>query len=125
MTVKRFPNGYHTLIPYLIVKGADQLIEFVKQSFNAREIRIVKQPDGVVKNAEILVDNSMLMHLKIIPTLPLHFYMYVDNIDMIYRQAIQAGALSLMEPADQFYGERTSGVSNPYGNTWWITTHTY
>jgi uncharacterized glyoxalase superfamily protein PhnB len=126
MAVKPIPEGYHTVTPYLLVKGVAQLVEFCKQAFGAQEVARHLHPDGTVGHAEIRIGDSMVMMGEAReewPARPSCIYMYVTDTDATFRQAIAAGATSLSEPVDQFYGDRSGGVMDPAGNYWWISTH--
>jgi uncharacterized glyoxalase superfamily protein PhnB len=127
MPVKPIPDGYHTVTPYLAVPGAAKLIEFVQQTFDAVQVQeCMKRPDGTVMHAEVKIGDSMVMIGEPTgqwPAMPAALYVYVPDTDAIYRRALKAGATSIMEPADQFYGDRNAGVKDPCGNVWWIGTH--
>ena len=119
-------NGYHTVTPYLVVHGVAKLIDFLKQTFGAREKERMQRPDGAVMHAEVTIGDSTIMMgepMAEFPPMPANVYVYVADVDTVYRRALQAGATSLREPADQFYGDRNAGVQDPYGNQWWIATH--
>jgi uncharacterized glyoxalase superfamily protein PhnB len=124
--VNPIPEGHHTVTPYLVIPGVAKLIEFVKQAFGATEVFLSRRPDGTVMHAEVKIGDSIIMMGeggeggKNFPGM-LHLYM--EDVDAIYRRAIQAGAKSVREPADQPYGDRTGGVEDPFGNQWWIATH--
>ena len=125
-TVKPIPAGYHTVTPYLVVEGAAKVIDFAKQAFGAEELNRMATPDGTIMHAEIKIGDSRVMlgeaqgPWKPMPTA---IYLYVEDCDTTYKRALQAGATSLMEPADMFYGDRNAGVQDPAGNFWWISTH--
>jgi PhnB protein len=126
-SVKSIPDGYHTVTPYLLVQGADKLIDFVKKAFDAKEIDRYAMPDGSVGHAEIRLGDSVIMLSEAMgeeykPTTA-GIHLYVENCDAIYQRALNAGATSTMQPADQFYGDRSAGVKDPFGNHWWIATH--
>jgi len=126
MAVKPIPEGYHTITPYLTVQGADKLIDFLKQVFAAAEIERMTNADGTIKHAEVRIGDSVLMISESRgewKPMPGAFYLYVSNADAIYKRALQAGAVSLMEPMDTFYGNRESGVKDQFANSWWIATH--
>jgi PhnB protein len=126
MAVKPIPEGYHTVTPMLVVEGVDKLINFLKQAFNAFEKERVARPDGKIMHAEVRIGDSMLMMGEppgSFKHMPGSFYLYVEDVDAVYRRAIEAGATSVMEPADQFYGDRNGGVKDSIGNLWWIATH--
>jgi PhnB protein len=124
--VKPIPDGFHTITPYLTIPGVPKLIEFLKQAFDAKEIERMQRPDGTVQHAEVKIGDSILMMGE--PqgqwtARPGALYVYVGDVDSTYRRALQAGATSLSEPADMFYGDRNAGVQDPSGNTWWIAKH--
>jgi len=124
--VKPIPDGYHALTPYLIVSGVSRLIEFLKNAFGADELHRTVLPDGTVMHAEVRIGGSPLMMGEAggaFPPMPGSIYLYVKDADAAYRRALDAGAVSVMEPADQFHGDRYGGVKDPSGNCWWIATH--
>jgi len=126
MAVKPIPDGFHSVTPYLIVPGVAKLIDFLKQAFGAQVTERMDMPDGTVMHAQVRIDDSPIMMGEAkaqYPAMPTHLYLYVKDADAVYKRAIQAGATSVMEPADQFYGDRHGGVKDPSGNTWWIATH--
>lgn len=128
MAVKPIPDGYHSITPYLAVEGASKLLDFVKQAFGADEIIRMDGPEGKIGHAEVKIGDSIVMISDPGPTMqgqtfPGMIHLYVDDSDKIYRQAIEAGAISLQEPTDQFYGDRSGGVKDAFGNQWWISTH--
>ena len=125
-SVKPIPEGYHTLTPFLMVKGAEKNIEFVKNAFGARERSIHKGPDGTIMHAELWIGDSVIMmseETEKYPAMPSALYMYVEDVDSVYNKAMRAGGTSLREPTDEFYGDRSSGIKDPAGNQWWIATH--
>lgn len=124
--VKPIPAGYHSVTPYLIVEGAPKLIDFLKHTFNAEESARVKGPDGRVAHAEVKVGDSMVMLSDPTPEykpIESQLYVYVDDIDAAYKRALEAGATSVREPKNQFYGDRNASVKDPTGNVWGIATH--
>ncbi len=126
MAVKPIPDGYHTVTPYLIVEGADELLEFAKEAFGAEETVRMPKPDGSVAHAEVRIGDSVVMlgdAGEPWPPMPAAIHLYVDDCDTAYRRALEAGATSVQEPADQFYGDRSAGVRDPVGNVWWLATH--
>jgi PhnB protein len=123
--VRPVPEGYHTVCPYIVVtSGVATLIEFAKQAFGAKEVYLSKAPDGRIMHAEIKIGDSIVMvgesQEKKFPAM-LHLYM--EDVDGVYKRAIQAGGKSMREPADQPYGDRSAGVEDAFGNQWWIATH--
>jgi PhnB protein len=126
MTVQPIPEGYRTVTPYLIVQGAESLIDFLKQGFAAKEIRRTLHPSGCIMNAEVRIGDSMIMLSEAMGEFKANLsmiHLYVENADAIYERAIQAGGSSIMEPKDEFYGDRAAGIKDPTGNYWWIATH--
>lgn len=124
--VKPIPDGYHTITSCLIVPGVAKLIDFLKEAFGAKEALRRTRPDGAVVHAEVRIGDSRVMMGEPMgewKAMPCAIYLYVDDADAVYKRALQAGATSLMEPADQFYGDRNAGVKDPVGNLWWIATH--
>ena len=126
MTVKPMREGFHTIIPYLIVQEAARLIDFVKEAFEATEhFRGTGSAGGI--HAEVQIGDSMIMiggdgAWSGEPS-PATLYLYVDDVDAVYKRALQAGATSIMEPVNQPYGDRLGGVKDTFGNTWYISTH--
>jgi PhnB protein len=125
--VKPIPDGFHTVTPYLIADGADKLIDFMQNAFGAEfDHEPAKRPDGKIMHATLRIGNSMVMvsesseHTKATPVM---LYLYVPNVDASYQKALKAGASSVMEPADQFYGDRSGGVRDAAGNRWFFGTH--
>ncbi|KAF3884194.1 MULTISPECIES: VOC family protein [Nostocales] len=126
MAVKPIPEGFHTVTPSLVVKGAATLIEFLKQAFEAREIRRIQNPEGCIIYAEVKIGDSLIMLSEAtgeFQPMPSSIYLYVENTDATYESAIEAGGTSLMEPKDEFWGDRQAGLKDLSGNHWWIATH--
>ncbi len=123
--VKAIPEGHHTVSPYIVVTGVGKLIDFAKQVFGATEVFVSKRPDGSVQHAEIRIGDSIVMMGEGADqkNFPAMLHLYMDDVDAVYARAIQAGAKSLREPADQPYGDRAGGVEDAFGNQWWIATH--
>ena len=126
MAVKPIPEGLHTVTPYLVVESVDQLIDFVKAAFGAKEVLRHKGPGGATMHAEVKIGDSRVMlgqaSERAKPT-PSMLYLYVNDVDATYKQAIRAGGTSIMEPVDMFYGDRSGAVSDPVDIQWWIATH--
>jgi PhnB protein len=125
--VKPVPDGYHTLTPYLVADGADKVISFMKDAFGAKAVfEPMMRPDGKIMHAEFKIGDSVLMiadsseRAKATASM---LYVYVPNVDAVYQKALKAGATSVMEPANMFYGDRSGGVKDPAGNHWHIGTH--
>ncbi len=126
MAVKPIPEGYHTVTPYLTVADAEAQIDFLKRAFGAKEKYRHADDQGHVSHAEVKVGDSMVMigqaRGEWTPR-QAGFYLYVEDVDSIYKQAIAAGAKSLREPRNEAYGDRSGGVEDSQGNQWWIATH--
>ena len=131
---KPIPDGYHTATPYLIIKDAASAIEFYKKAFGATELLRMAGPDGKVMHAEIKIGDSPIMIADEFPEMgarspqslggsPVNIYLYVEDVDALFSQAIAAGAKVLMPVKDQFYGDRSGGVTDPFGHVWYIATH--
>lgn len=124
--VQPIPEGYRTVTPYLIAEDPGALIEFLERAFDAEEEHRSTMPDGRVMHAAVRIGDSMVMiggANQKYPPQPAMIYLYVPDVDSTYERAIAAGGRSVMEPADQFYGDRNGGVADPWGNQWWIGTH--
>ncbi len=123
--VKPIPKGYRTVTPYLVVRDVPRLIEFLQQAFGATELLRSLRPDGSVMHAEVQIGDSRVMMGEASgewPPMPGSVHLYVVDTDALYHLALQAGATSLREPTNQFYGDRMAGVQDPVGNQWWIAT---
>lgn len=127
MTVKPIPDGYQRVTPYLTVDGAEKLIDFLKRAFDAEEPgERMPGADGGIGHAQLMIGDSMVMlgdATERNPAMPGALNLYAEDCDDTYNRAIAAGATSLMEPADQFWGDRMAGVRDPVGNVWYISTH--
>jgi uncharacterized glyoxalase superfamily protein PhnB len=127
MAVNPVPTGYHTVTPYLVVDGAAKTIDFAKKAFGAEMLgEPVKKPDGKIMHAEFKIGDSRVMisdSTEQHPPMNSMLHLYVPNVDAVYQRAVAAGGTSLMEPMDQFYGDRSGGVKDPSGIQWFIGTH--
>jgi len=126
MAVKPIPEGYHAVTPYMIVNGAAKCIDFVKETFDAREVMRMPGPNGTVGHAEVRIGDSVITLADgsdMWPAMPCSLYVYVGDVDATYKRALKAGATSVKEPADQFYGDRSASVKDSCGNVWGIGTH--
>ena len=121
------PPGYGTVTPWIISADTARLIDFAKAAFGAEELARIPGPGGEgIGHAEVRIGDSVVMLGEAQDPwkpMPSTLYLYVPDTDATYRRALDAGATSLMEPADQFYGDRNAGVKDPTGNLWWIATH--
>ncbi len=122
-TVSLIPEGFHTLTPYLVVAGAAQVLEFVRQAFGAQELLRVKRPDGSIMHAAFRVGDSMIEigdANQQWPPIPATIHLKVEDVDAVYERALAAGGASLYPPTDEEYGERDCGVKDSGGNHWYI-----
>lgn len=134
MTVQPIPEGYHSLTPYLICKGAGDAIEFYRKAFNAEELMRVDGPEGTIGHAEMQLGNSRIMLADECPAMNalapqspgssgVGFCLYVENVDEVFARAIAAGAKEQRPLQDQFYGDRSGTVEDPFGHVWTVATH--
>jgi PhnB protein len=124
--VRAIPDGFHTVTPYLVVPDAAGLIDFLKEAFDAEEMFRMARPDGGIMHAQVKVGDSVVMMSgasEQCPSMAAGLYLYVEDADRLYQRALAAGATSLMEPMDAFWGDRMGGVKDSSGNCWWIATH--
>lgn len=132
--VKPIPEGYHSVTPYLIVKGAAKAIEFYKQAFGATETLRMAQPDGRIGHAELKIGDSTIMLADEFPEInargpeslggtPVMIHLYVEDVDGVAKKASSAGAKELRPVKDQFYGDRSGMFADPFGHKWNIATH--
>lgn len=124
--VKPIPDGYQTLTPYLVVKNADRAIDFMVKAFGGKLGRCHKMPDGSVAHGEVTIGGSMVMIGNAgaeWPALDAALHLYVEDVDAAYKRALSLGATSEREPADQMYGDRSAGLKDPFGTTWWLAAH--
>ena len=126
MAVRPKPEGYQSVIPYVIVDDPEALLRFLKAAFGAKEKGVNRDPSGRIFHGEVIIDDSCVMFSQATdrhPAMPCTIYIYVPDTDATYRAALAAGATSIMEPANQFYGDRNAGVKDSNGNVWWMGTH--
>ncbi|HYT29731.1 MAG TPA: VOC family protein [Actinomycetota bacterium] len=124
--VEPIPDGYHSVAPYLMVQGVPGLIDLLRDAFGADESLRLPRPDGTIRHAEVRIGGSVVMMGEVSDpsqTMPASIHLYVEDADAAYERALRAGATSLREPTDEFYGDRLGGVRDPVGNQWWIATH--
>ena len=126
MTVRSVPDGYHTITPYIVVKDAAGLIDFMVRAFGGKERMRMDGEDGAIMHDEVEIGDSVVMiggaSVELPPkTAMLH--LYVPDVDAAYRRAVEVGGESTREPADQKYGDRSAGVRDSWGNEWWLATH--
>jgi PhnB protein len=134
MPVKPIPEGYHSVTPYLICKNAAKAIEFYKAAFGAKELFRMPGPGGKVMHAEIKIGDSPVMLADEMPEMgatspetlrgtPVGLMIYVEDVDSRFKQAIAAGAKEIRPVIDQFYGDRSGTLMDPFGHKWTIGTH--
>ena len=134
MAVKPIPEGYHSVTPYLIVKGGVEAIEFYKKAFGATELFRFPAPGGKIGHAEIKIGDSPIMLADEFPEMgykgpqsiggsPVSLMIYVDDVDTVFNQAVSAGAAVKEAVSDKFYGDRVGGLVDPFGHVWHISTH--
>lgn len=134
MSVKPIPEGYHSVTPYLIVRGGAEAIEFYQKAFGAVELFRFPQPDGKIGHAEIKVGDSPIMLADEYPDMgyhgpqslggsPVSLMIYVDDVDTVFNRAVEAGATVKEGLQDKFYGDRMGTVVDPFGHRWHLATH--
>lgn len=124
--VKHIPDGYHTVTPYITVDDARKFIDFIKAAFDAQLPEAMTDDEGNFRHGEAQIGDSRVMIGQARgewKARPAQLYLYLPDVDATYKRALAAGATSLMEPADQFYGDRNGGVEDAFGNWWWLATH--
>jgi PhnB protein len=132
-TVKPIPDGYHSVTPYLCVNGADAGIAFYKRAFGATELFRMPNSEGKIGHAEIQIGDSRIMLADEHPQIgfkapsayggtPVNIHLYVEDVDAVFNRAVAGGAKVLRDVADQFYGDRSGSLEDPFGHTWHIST---
>ena len=132
--VHYIPEGYNSVTPYLIIKGAADAIEYYKNVFGATEIVRMAQPDGRIGHAELKIGNSHIMLADEFPEMehrgplslgssPVSILLYVEDVDKVVERAVAAGAKILKPVQDQFYGDRSGFIQDPFGHLWGVATH--
>ena len=128
------PKGYHTVTPSLFVAGAAKAIDFYKKALDAEELYRFPAPDGTIMHAEIQIGDSRIMlgdempeqggkSPKTIGGTPVSFFVYRENVDAAWKQALNAGATEVMPLEDQFWGDRAGCFQDPFGHQWWLAQH--
>jgi PhnB protein len=131
---KPIPDGYHAITPYLIVAGGAEALEFYGRAFGAIERERMQDPSGKIRHAEISIGDSRVMLADEHPEIgalgpgtiggsPVSLHLYVEDVDAVVGQAVAAGAKLTRPVADQFYGDRVGGITDPFGHRWFIATH--
>ena len=134
--VSYIPKDYNSVTPYLVVRGAAQAIDYYKKVFGATEIVRMPGPDGKIGHAEIKIGNSQIMLADENPSMgagytsadtiggsPVSLYVYLPNVDDVVKRATTEGAKLLKPVQDQFYGDRSGFIQDPFGHLWGIATH--
>ena len=134
MTTKSIPDGYHSVTPYLIIKGAADAIDFYTRAFGATELMRMAGPDGRIGHAEIRIGDSVVMLADEHPEMGyrspqslggagVSLMVYVDRVDEVFNRAVAGGAKELQSVKNQFYGDRSGTLQDPFGHTWTVATH--
>jgi PhnB protein len=127
MAVSYKPAESQNVIPYLVVADAEKELAFVKEVLGAKEMHVSRDPGGGrIAHAQVTIGDSVVMMAQANeqwPSLPAAIYIYVPDVDVAYKRALAARAASVMQPADQFYGDRNGGVKDSNGVQWWMATH--
>jgi PhnB protein len=134
MAVKPIPEGYYSVTPYLVVDDAARAIEFYKEAFGATELMRMPGPDGKIGHAEIKIGNSPVMLADEAPAMgaksgktlggsPVGLMIYVEDCDTVFKRALAAGGTEVRPLTDQFYGDRSGTLLDPYGLQWTVSTH--
>ena len=135
MPVKAIPDGYNSITPYLVCKGAAKAIEFYTRAFGAKEFVRMPGPEGRIMHAEVKIGESMVLLADenpergaVAPTAgtlarSMSIMFYTDDVDATFKRALDLGASSIMTPADMFWGDRMGNLMDPFGHQWAIATH--
>jgi PhnB protein len=134
MVVNWIPEGYTSLTPYLYVSDARRAIEFYTRAFGAKELFRMDGPNGKIGHAELRIGSAALMLADEHPEMdvrsplayggsPMSLLLYVEDVDQVFRRSIEAGAKALRPVKDQFYGDRSGMIEDPFGHRWAIATH--
>ena len=134
MAVKPIPEGYHSITPYLMLKGAASAIEYYKKAFGAEETVRMDGPGGTIGHAELKIGDSVVMMADESPDMghrgpksiggtPVSIVLYVENVDAVWKRALDAGAKTVRPLENQFYGDRMGTLEDPFGHLWSVATH--
>lgn len=134
MSVKAIPEAYHSITPYLVVTDAAKAMDFYKNVLNAQELLRVPGKDGKIMHAEIKIGDSVVMLADEMPNhdfksprsiggSPISLLLYVENVDQVFARAKEAGAKVIRDLQNQFYGDRSATVEDPFGHIWNLSTH--
>lgn len=125
MTTRYKPDGYASVSVYMMAEGAQCVVDFLAQTFDATTLRRMDHADGTINHAELLVDDTVVMLAEAggdFPGFPVWVHVYVPDVDATYQRALAAGGLSVQEPVQKGDPDKRSGVKDPAGNVWWIST---
>jgi PhnB protein len=131
--VQPVPEGFHTVTPHLVIKGASEAIEFYKKAFGAAEISQLPGPDGKLMHGSLKIGDSIVFLVDENPKwgsngplslggTPITLHLYVEDVDTAFSQAVEAGASVKMPPADMFWGDRYGVITDPFGHSWSLAT---
>lgn len=134
MTIKPIPDGYHSVTPYLSIKDAAKAIDFYKRAFGATELFRLVAPSGEIGHAEIKIGDSQIMladpceegtfrNPQTLGGTSVGLHVYVQDVDTLFARAVDAGAKTVRPVQDQFYGDRTGTLEDPFGHVWFLATH--
>jgi len=132
--VKPVPEGYHTITPYLCIKGAAAAIDFYKKAFGARELFRMAAPEGKIGHAELQIGDSRFMLADEYPEMnfkspkslsgsPVNLHIYVEDVDAFVDKAVAGGVKVIRPLRNEFYGDRTASLEDPFGHSWSVATH--
>ena len=130
--VKKIPEGYHSVMPYLVVGDAVRAIDFYTRAFGAKELMRMGAPEGKIGHAELKIGDSIIMlsdemmgnrSPQTLGGSPVSIFLYVEDVDSVFNQAINAGGKGDGSPADMFWGDRFAKLTDPFGHVWSIATH--
>jgi len=132
--VKPIPDGYHSVTPYLIIDGAARALDFYKRAFDAKELMRIPSPGDKIGHAEIRIGDSVIMLADEHPEMdargpshyggsPVSIMIYLEDVDKQFKQALAAGATEIRPLTDQFYGDRSGTIKDPFGHNWHLSTH--
>ena len=132
--IRPVPDGYHSVIPYMTIDGAERAIAFYKTAFGAKEIMRIAHPDGKIGHAELSIGDSKIMLSDEFPEMGAHgprmsggsgvaIHLYVEDVDETAKRATAAGAKTLRPVEDKFYGDRMGSFEDPFGHVWHVATH--
>ena len=132
--VQPIPKGYHSVTPYLCVNDAARAIEFDQRAFGAKQTVRMDGPNGKIAHAELKIGDSMIMLADEMPSAGCHspqslrgttcsIFLYVDNVDSVFKQAVSAGAKADTQPENMFWGDRYGKLTDPFGHSWALATH--